>query len=664
MKKLSVKAKLMLQILILLIVCCVILTSTACLSSSNAINSICKTQLTERADDASRLLSNYFKDRSIMVENVSTLNEIKSMNWTIQKPVLVDQCKKIGFEKMGVVGMDGIAHTTLSDSTVNVGSVDYVRAALKGEEGFSNPTVSKVNGSLIMDVYCPIKDDNGTVIGGIIGTLDVTKINTFVQSMKFTDSTSVFVINENGTTIIHKDVNILKSQQNIIALSQKDSSYKSLAQYIEKMKSGSTGYGEYTYKGVDKIIAYTPVNGMKWYIAVTVTKSDLFSSVNSLRTTQIVITLIFLLFGIVDCFIIAKAITKPLSRIKNFAERLSNYDFSTPINDKRTDEFGQTANALNIAQSNIKDLVKIIIDNSEDMSAASEELSAVVEEITSKIEEINKSAAEIATNMEEANSGTEEIVSGTEKVDSSIEQLSEKATKQTNEAESIKVKAIEVKNSGETSFKKINEINIAQEKKIIDALKKAEVVENIMGMADIISGISSQTNLLSLNAAIEAARAGEMGKGFAVVADEVRTLAEQSSDAVVQIQNTIKEVKDAFADLKVSSSEILDFISKDVKNELGKLAETGNDYYNSAEFITDMSNSTNAMLKEVLKLQEEVARVVEQVSHNTKQSSENASIIKSGINEAAIGMEQVSKTAQSQAEMAQKLNETIRKFKI
>jgi len=66
----------------------------------------------------------------------------------------------------------------------------------------------------------------------------------------------------------------------------------------------------------------------------------------------------------------------------------------------------------------------------------------------------------------------------------------------------------------------------------------------VQEIAEIIAGISDQTNLLSLNASIEAARAGEMGRGFAVVANEIRKLADQtkkSTDSINQIINELNE---------------------------------------------------------------------------------------------------------------------------
>lgn len=68
-------------------------------------------------------------------------------------------------------------------------------------------------------------------------------------------------------------------------------------------------------------------------------------------------------------------------------------------------------------------------------------------------------------------------------------------------------------------------------------------------LADSILAITGQTNLLALNASIEAARAGEAGKGFAVVAEEIRVLAEQSKDAVANIQAVTENVDNAVGNL-------------------------------------------------------------------------------------------------------------------
>ena len=73
----------------------------------------------------------------------------------------------------------------------------------------------------------------------------------------------------------------------------------------------------------------------------------------------------------------------------------------------------------------------------------------------------------------------------------------------------------------------------------IEANNKAKDTDQIVG---IIQGVSTQTNLLGLNASIEAARAGEYGKGFSVVAKEIRKLSTSTKDSINKIDNIIKDI--------------------------------------------------------------------------------------------------------------------------
>lgn len=112
---------------------------------------------------------------------------------------------------------------------------------------------------------------------------------------------------------------------------------------------------------------------------------------NKAKNVIIIYTAIAFLIIILLAYILTNNIIYPLNKIKDLALRLSRDDLSGTVSITRKDEFGQTALALNSAQENIKELIKEIMSNSSDMSAASEELSATVEEITAKIEIIDSS---------------------------------------------------------------------------------------------------------------------------------------------------------------------------------------------------------------------------------------------------------------------------------
>ena len=385
-----------------------------------------------------------------------------------------------------------------------------------------------------------------------------------------------------------------------------------------------------------------------------------------LKSTTIMTTLsiIGLILAIGIGLILSRDINTPLQVINLFGEKLANYDLSHEFKVTRGDEFGKVGASLFKAQDNIKELVKTIIENSQSMSVSSEELSATVQEISSKAISVDEAINNIASNMQDASAGTEEISASMQEVDSSINVLSQKAMDGSSNANSAKKRAVEVKNNSQKALNQAKKISDEKQQRMTNVIEEGKVVGNIKVMADTIADIAEQTNLLALNAAIEAARAGEMGKGFAVVAEEVRTLAEQSADAVKNIQETIIKVQNAFKNSIDTGSDILGFINGDVNAQFEAYEKTGNQYYDDSDFVTNMSEEIAAMSEEITATVGQVSEGIQNMAQATQKSSEHADVIKESMNETTQGLEQVALTAQSQAELAQKLNEIVQKFKI
>src|SRR5471030_2783975 len=224
--------------------------------------------------------------------------------------------------------------------------------------------------------------------------------------------------------------------------------------------------------------------------------------------------------------------------------------------------------------------------------------------------------------------------------------------KGSNNANKSKDRAIEVQSKSKKAIEETRKLYAEKEDKMLQVIQNRKVVERIKIMADTIGDIAAQINLLALNAAIEAARAGEQGKGFAVVAEEVKTLAEQSSEAVTDIQDTIIKVQEAFNDSIDTGNDILNFIDKDVNEQFNAYGETGNQYYDDSDFVSKMSEEIASMSEEITATVGQVSEAVENMAETAQKSNQQADEIKESVDETTKAIEQVAQTAQSQAELA------------
>jgi methyl-accepting chemotaxis protein len=570
----------------------------------------------------------------------------------------------------------------------------WFKQAMELKEPFITKSYLTTNGDnyAVNSIIYPIHNDKAELIGIMGADLKLEELQTIVERYS-TEKSYAYVLDGEGAVIAHPDKAQITEIYNYKAMTktvkEKDSAGKIVTddsgvpstkteniEVPDELKSitnaalnGEKGITQYVDTDKNKVIsAYDtiklPGTSGNWVVITVEKESDAFAAMYGIRNKNIIFGVILLILASIIVTLLSSKITKPILNIKALALRLSLYDFSEGVIVSGKDEIGQTGLALNTAQLNIKHLVQEILNNSMDMSASSEELSANVQEITSRMEIIDHSTSEIDKNTQEASATSEEITASVEEVNSSMEELSSKAMEGSGNAAQIKEKANAVRIAANKALEESNRIYKEKEKKILKAIEDGKVVDEIKIMTDGIAAIAAQTNLLALNAAIEAARAGEQGKGFAVVAEEVRKLAEQSAKTVTTIQGTIAKVQESFGHLSENSNDILKFIIDDIKPVLEQYAASGEQYGEDGDFVNSMSEEIASMSEEVEATVNQVSDAVQTLSQNSQLSAERTGEIKISIDETSKAMDEVAQTSQSQAVLAQKLNELVQKFKI
>jgi methyl-accepting chemotaxis protein len=267
-----------------------------------------------------------------------------------------------------------------------------------------------------------------------------------------------------------------------------------------------------------------------------------------------------------------------------------------------------------------------------------EALSKIGGKINNQASELAINSAEISFFLGQLSGSIESSSQDVDRLATAAEQMSANSKQINDNAVHASQKASQAMAASSASSAQLGDnINIVTElnRSVNNAAEKIQSLEQkalaIQSITDVIDGISTQTNLLALNAAIEAARAGEQGRGFAVVADEVRALAGKTADATAQIGEMLKQTSDETSETTQVMSKIVD----QTESVVTTMTELSQSFSEIDQLMTDSSSASDQIshaLKEQDATAEEISTSVVSL-HNfllSKSSETQAASVQAG----------------------------------
>ncbi|WP_234118071.1 methyl-accepting chemotaxis protein [Clostridium hydrogenum] len=384
------------------------------------------------------------------------------------------------------------------------------------------------------------------------------------------------------------------------------------------------------------------------------------------NTTNLIIIMIIIsiIAGILTTFFIRKSIIGQIKEVVKGAAKLAQGDLSFEMKVTSEDEIGKTTNALNMAIENLDSSMVLVKRESEEIIKSVRNVDKIFHIVSGEIQQVSASTEEISAGMEQSSAAVQEITSMTATVKEEVNVSAENAKDGLDIALGIENKAQAI--NEESLVSKQNAENIYKETKVNleESLEEVKVVNKISEMAASISEISEQTNLLALNAAIEAARAGEHGKGFAVVAEEVRKLAEQSSDAVLEIQGEVQTVLGAVEKLSNSSRDILVFIEKEVLKDYANLTTISEEYRRDGVRVKDIIQKFADVSEGISASVDQISRSMEEVAISVSEVAKSSADIAGSINEVNDKNDSIMEESKNNLVGAEKLVKLIEQFNL
>lgn len=354
LKNQSIGTKITIGVASIILTAMVVLSVLSYIQASSSMENQLNTDMLNNATAYSNVVSKELQIYKNDVQQTASKESIQSLDWNQQKSALQSDAKLDGFAYMAFASPNGDFRSS-DGQTTNVSNRDYFIQAMQGNTYCSDPEISKTTGKLVVHFAAPVKNNDGKIIGAVVGIQDGQFLSDISKNLKGSKSGNGFIIDSKGTMIANQNAALVAKQENFINDVKKDKSYASIGAAFSRILKQKSGIDQYTYNGAERYVAYVPVSGTTWTLGVIAIKGEVMSGVESLKNQSIALNIIFILISILLCLVeITFLVSKPIKKTVAMLEELAKGHLSNRLSVKSNDEIGKMAKAMNHFADNLQ----------------------------------------------------------------------------------------------------------------------------------------------------------------------------------------------------------------------------------------------------------------------------------------------------------------------
>lgn len=383
---------------------------------------------------------------------------------------------------------------------------------------------------------------------------------------------------------------------------------------------------------------------------------------NSLIAT-LTMSIVIIGLAIVVITYFARKIVMPITIMSERVKYFANGDFTIEFNHKGKDEIGEMCTALNYMKDKLRDMVKDIKENADEVLGNSKNVTAIVKDTYSVAAGITEASEELAVGANDLSLNTAkglDQLSGLAKEIIELTQRTDVMKADIKETQIVNKQGTQCLDELAKAMEEYEDVNHNINEQVELLVIKSEAIAEI---TSVIHNIADQTKLLALNARIESARAGEHGKGFGVVAQEIGKLSEETSKSIAGIATIVNEVNEAIVNTKThiaKGNEVLlhtDLAATHTKEALETIDYNVNKVVEQILLLTDGVNQINEDKNAVVEMIEHITGIAEESSSSTEE-------IATSLEQQSINLEFASKSSDELRGIAEKLKDLMQHFKL